>query len=337
VRARVSEGLDRMLRTGLNPYGLTYYLGLQGQGTARGNPNGRGLEGLIDVGAELGARTLEIHCAWLVRMGEAELAALGGRLRALGMEPIVSLGPPLEGVGESLRVAEAIGARTLRLGLTPVLAGDRAERADWPELVAQVRRTLRELAPQAEERGVALAIENHQDFTSGELVEFCREAGHGTGICLDTGNPLAVGEEPVAFARRVAPLVRHVHLKDYKPQWTDEGYRLVRCAIGDGAVPLAEIAKVLASHHTLLTASLEPGALEVRHIRLFRPEWWRGYPPRSAAELGPCLGAARQARLDEAADWRTPWEKGEDGETIIRYELDMIRRSAANLRHLGLM
>ena len=27
-------------------------------------------------------------------------------------------------------------------------------------------------------------------------------------------------------------------LKDYRVQFTDEGYRLVRCAIGDGAVPI---------------------------------------------------------------------------------------------------
>ncbi len=36
-----------MLQTGLNPYGLTYVLGLQGHGTERANPKGRGLEGFI--------------------------------------------------------------------------------------------------------------------------------------------------------------------------------------------------------------------------------------------------------------------------------------------------
>ena len=37
----------------------------------------------------------------------------------------------------------------------------------------------------------------------------------------------------------IAPHVRYLHLKDYRVQFTDEGYRLVRCAIGDGAVPFA--------------------------------------------------------------------------------------------------
>jgi len=54
-----------MLQIGLNPYGLTYYLGLQGQGTPRANPNGRGLAGFLAIAEELGAATIELHNAWL--------------------------------------------------------------------------------------------------------------------------------------------------------------------------------------------------------------------------------------------------------------------------------
>ena len=47
------------------------------------------------------------------------------------------------------------------------------------------------------------------------------------------------GEDPIAFTRRAAHRIRHVHLKDYRAQFTPEGFRLVRCAIGDGAVPFS--------------------------------------------------------------------------------------------------
>ncbi len=40
------------------------------------------------------------------------------------------------------------------------------------------------------------------------------------------------------------------HLKDYRVQFTDEGYRLVRCAIGDGAVPFMAMFDILAEHVT---------------------------------------------------------------------------------------
>ena len=54
-----------MLDIGLNPYGLTYVLGLQGRGTPRANPDGRGLDGFIAIAEELGAKTLEIYEPWL--------------------------------------------------------------------------------------------------------------------------------------------------------------------------------------------------------------------------------------------------------------------------------
>jgi hypothetical protein len=181
---------------------------------------------------------------------------------------------------------------------------------------------------------VSIAIENHQDFTSADLMELCVQAGDAVGITLDTGNAFPVAEAPLEFARAVAPRVRHVHLKDYRVQPTDEGYRLVRCAIGDGAVPFAELVEILGRD---LTASLEPGALQARHIRLFTEDWWRGYPPMDARRLAAALRAARVNRLGEDEDHRTPWERGERGEALISYERDMMLRSAANMRALGLM
>jgi sugar phosphate isomerase/epimerase len=326
-----------MLAVGLNPYGLAYTLGLQGAGTPRANPKGSGLEGFITIAAELGAKTLEIFEPWLASMNEAELRALSDRLAGLGMTPVVSSGLMMGPINRAIREATVLGATVVRVGLTPVLCGDRnAWGAKWPELVAGARTALKKHGPEAAAAGIWLAIENHQDFRSEELVGFCEEAGEGVGICFDTGNTFPVGEAPLPFTRWIAPYVCHVHLKDYQAQWTDEGYRLVRCAIGDGAVPFREMIAILAEHHEQLTAVLEPGALEARHVRLFTPEWWNGYPPMSAPELATCLAAARVRRLPDEADYRTPWERQEDGDALIRYELDMIRRSAANMKILGL-
>src|SRR5207237_1970735 len=97
---------------------------------------------------------------------------------------------------------------------------------------------LREVLPVAEELGLALAVENHQDATTEDLIRLYEMSGSSPafGITLDTGNPLSVGEEPVEAAERLAPLVRHIHLKDYTIHFAPEGYRLVRCAAGDGCI-----------------------------------------------------------------------------------------------------
>jgi 3-oxoisoapionate decarboxylase len=320
---------------GLNPYGLAYHLGLHGAGGPRANPKGAGLNGFIAIAIELGARTLEIFDPWLGALSDDDLRALRDRLRELGMTPVVSSGLMMGPFESALRSARFLDAKVIRYGLTTVLCGDRNVLGDkWKSLVADVSAALADRGPRAADEGRTLAIENHQDFCSDELVASCERA-RGLGICFDTGNTFPVAEAPLDFTRRIAPHVVHVHLKDYRVQFTDEGYRLIRCAIGDGAVPLPAVLDELAKHHGKLTAVLEPGALEARHVRLLRPEWWNGYPPKSAEALAACLAAARINRLPDDADWRTPWERGDDAE-IEAFELAMIRRSAANMRAIGL-
>lgn len=325
------------MRVGLNPYGLTWTLGLQGRGTPRGNPNGRGLAGLLDIAQELGARVVEIFDPWLAEMSDGEIADLGAALEDSDMTPIVSAGIDMMGPMESaFRSARLLKARTIRLGLSPILCGYRNAAGErWHMLNARIRAVLTEWGPRADDAGYRFGIENHQDFTSAELVAFCQST-RGIGITLDTGNTFPVAEAPLDFARRVAPHIVHIHLKDYRVQFTEEGYRLVRCAIGDGAVPLAEMLPIVEAANPEVTAVLEPGALEARHIRLFTADWWNGYAPRTAAEFAACLRAARVNKLPAEADYRTPWEREADGE-LEAYELDMIRRSAANMRALGIM
>lgn len=337
VEPTTAQG-DRRLTVGLNPYGLTYNLGLQGVGTDRANPAATGLDGFIGIAGEVGAKSLEIHDPWLTELGRAGRLDLADQLRGLGLLPIVSAAL-VEGVDVIVENAVDLGARTVRLGLSPVLCGDRNAfgAARWAQLIGEIRAALARIAPLAAAAGITVAIENHQDFGSAELVDFCEEAGDNIGITFDTGNAFPVAESPLSFARTAVSRIRHVHLKDYRVQFTDEGYRLVRCAIGDGAIPFPEIFDILLADGRSLTASLEPGALEARHVRLFTAAWWRGYAPKDARSLAATLAAARVNLLPEDADYRTPWERAAPGAELAAYERDMIVRSAANMRALGLM
>ena len=326
-----------MLLLGLNPYGQTYHLGIQAAGTPRANPNGAGLDGFVQLAEKIGARSIELHEPWLQDLDDAGLDALRDRLNSLKLVPIVGSGLPHAPPGSAIRPATRIGAKTVRLALTTVLCGDRAALGDdWPKLVGEVRAKLCRYAAMARESGITLAIENHQDFNAEELLELCDMAGPNVGICLDVANSFPVAEAPLPFATKLAPKVRHVHLKDYRVQFTDEGIRLVRCPIGDGAVPIRQIVDLLLAHHGTLTGSIELAALEARHVRLLTPQWWQGYPPITGATLAACLAAARKNRLADDADYRTPWEKGED-DRIAAFELNQLDRSVANMRALGLM
>ena len=318
-----------MLRLSLNPYGLAFTVGLQGRGTSPANPRAVGLDGFIALVRELKLSTIELDWRWITPLSREELLRLRDSLGGLRIIYSHWLAQEAgEGLIDPIERAAALGAAILRLHLTPVLEGARARFGPrWGEMVDHARRTLARDAPRAADAGLVLAIENHQDFGSEELVALAEALGEHVGIVLDTGNPFAVGEDPVAFARRAAHRIYHVHLKDYVAQFTNEGYRLVRCAIGDGCVPFDEIVAALEPHRIALAASIEPGALESRHIRLFTVDWWQGYPPRTAAELGTMLGRLRSKCLRDDADCRTPWERMAPPDDIVAYEMDQIHRS----------
>ncbi len=243
---------------------------------------------------------------------------------------------PLNRLPEAFPIAKQLGVQTLRAHLSPVLCGARAAQGEkWGDIVHGIRKDLLELGPRILDEGLVLAIENHQDFGSDELLEFCELGGSGIGITLDTGNPLAVAEDPIAFAEKVGHKVRHVHLKDYRAQETPEGYRLVRCAIGDGAIPFDEICEILSQHRDGLTASLEPGALEARHVKLLTPEWWNGYAPRSESEKRVSLPASRINAIPPGDNWMTPWERGADSDTVAKFEMDQMMKSVQNMQAMG--
>jgi sugar phosphate isomerase/epimerase len=322
---------------GLNPYGITYYLGIQAIGTPRANPRGAGLDGFLNLAVELGGRAVELWEGWLKPLDDAGLAALRRRLESMGLVPIISSGLHNGDVDLCIRWAKALGADRMRFALTPILRGERAlDFARWDELVKSTRQKLASAAPKAAAEGLIICIENHQDFTSRELADFCEEFGPSVRIVYDTANSFPVAEAPLDFTRVVAPYVRYVHAKDYTVQMTTEGFRLVRCPSGDGAVPFRELFAILAEHHDDMLAAIEIGALEARHVKLFTPDWWQGYAPRQAEELAACLLAAQRNRLAETDEWRTPWEREADHE-LIEYELRQVRRSAENLKALGLM
>jgi sugar phosphate isomerase/epimerase len=325
-----------MLRVGLNPYGLSYTVGLQ-PSAPHDRPEPIGLSGFVALSRDLGGQCIELHGRWLAPLEDAELSRMGAALRESGITVVCSdwFHTSDDTLAEAVRCSRAIGAALLRVHLTPVLEGARARLGTgWLEMVTRARTALTIEARRAADVGLSVAVENHQDFTSEELLAIAEEAGGNVGIVFDTGNPFSVGEDPLGFAKRAAGRIRHVHLKDYVAQFTTEGYRLVRCAVGDGCVPLADIAAMMPSG---LTASIEPGALEARHIRIFAADWWTGYPPRDARELAQALGRLQRRKLPDSAESRTPWERGVLGQALVDYELDQIRRSVTNLKALGII
>jgi sugar phosphate isomerase/epimerase len=326
-----------MIKVGLNPYGIAFSLGMQGMGTPRANPRPLTVEQYLELVQDIGSTGIELDAGYYSRLDAARQATVRQAVQVSGWWVVLArFFRPADNYGPTIEMARALGATLIRVSLTTVLCGDRALPAHkWAEVLPTIRPELTKVARQLADSGMRIAIENHQDFTGAELMDFATSCGENVGIAMDMANPLAVGENPVDFARLVAPRIMHLHLKNYWPQWTDQGYRLFRSPIGDGVVPFQAIFAEFAGKD--ITAGLELGALDNRHIRLLTDEWWQHYPERSARQLAKGLLAARVARMAESEDHRTPWEAQAAPERIMAYELDQLWRSVENIAGWGML
>ncbi len=237
---------------------------------------------------------------------------------------------------KAIELASQVGSEEVRTLVGGAkIGGDRRPMAGrWQSFMQEILQKLREATTLAERAGVNLAVENHQDLASEELLWLCESiASPHFGITLDTGNPLATAEEPVDFARRVAPFVKNIHLKDYFIYLSEEGYRLVRSPLGQGVVDFPALFTIFADACPNATMAVELGALEARHIRVLTDDYWHEYPPRTAQQLASVLRfALDRARL--VGNWRTPYERHEPQETIIAYEKQQLAASLAYLAAL---
>jgi sugar phosphate isomerase/epimerase len=324
---------------GLAAHSFGYLGGWSGAGAPRACPQPLDAYSLMDLAAERGLAGVEFPPTW--GLGSLDTAALEkARAYAEGRGLFVVVDGGIVDADELralLPAASALGARTVRTTISSILCGDRrAVRDSWPEYLDEIVRRLQAVRGLAEECGVSIALENHQDVTSEELTMLCeRTASPFVGVNLDASNPLAVAEDPLEFARRIAPYLKNVHLKDYYIYRTPQGYRLVRSAIGAGVLDVPGLLDLCAREAPGATVSIELGALHARHVRFLEDDFWPGYPERHVERVLPVLRLREQRARPDGEDWRTPWEREEPGEALAAYEMRQLDESVAYLRSLA--
>ncbi|MDD9269658.1 sugar phosphate isomerase/epimerase family protein [Paenibacillus sp. GCM10023248] len=225
---------------------------------------------------------------------------------------------------DALQMADRVGALTVRTVVGGAkFGGDRRHMVgSWQPFLQSILRSFQEVMDSANPAGANLAVENHQDLASEELLWLCENiSSKKFGITLDTGNPLATAEEPVEFFRRVAPYVKNVHLKEYAIYSSEEGYRLVRKPLGQGVINFPELLGIFDEVNPQVTMSVEHGALEARHVRVLQEDFWNEYPERSARQLTGLLRFVKNHARNNG-DWQTPFEKGAPADVIAAYELE---------------
>jgi sugar phosphate isomerase/epimerase len=361
---------DSKLPMLLTAYGVPYTMGYIPSADGAPNPTPLTALQLMDKAVELGLSGIELPLTTRVPSFEGRVVELplgcddlGAELRSRGLSVVADYGVIVDTTAEHfadyLRTAQRLGASVVRATLSNMLCGDRRTCAEgWPARLSAVATRLRDVLPVAEELGISIAMENHQDATTDDLIALHELSGGSAayGITFDTGNPLAMGEDPVEAARRLAHLVRHVHLKDYTIHFAPEGYRLVRCAAGDGVIDFPSILKFLGFNSppsqvedslwrgggrgrvevqptNCLLPGIEIAAQATRTIPILDPGWWSTYPNREAHDP-PALRILRSKGRPLDEPYSSAWERGEPPDAVLREEWSVLTRSVAYFRSL---
>jgi sugar phosphate isomerase/epimerase len=164
-------------------------------------------------------------------------------------------------IQKGIRICKKLGSTVLRSVLGFKRFDPTTSIADELEIG---RNNIASSVPALERSGVRLAIENHGDVTSDELVDIVEQIDSpNVGICLDVGNSLCVLEDPWAAAERMIPFAFTTHFKDYTITGTPSGCTITGVPLGEGVLPLLDLYRLIQEQgivdRLILEIPVEPG------------------------------------------------------------------------------
>jgi len=168
------------------------------------------------------------------------------------------------------------------------------------EAVIKVMKSLRSVALDA---GIKFAFENHAgDLRSTELLALIRETG--TNICgalFDPANALWAMENPMDALKVLGSNIICTSVRDVTVWATDEGITFQGMAIGEGMLDFTLFAKTMAELCMGVPLHVETISNSARPVPFLNPEFWKGFPNLSAAEIIGFLNMARKGKSLEIA------------------------------------
>lgn len=132
------------------------------------------------------------------------------------------------------------------------------KKTDVKKEIEKAISVLNNLKPKLKEYGIKLAIENHCDATADELLQIIKRVNDpNIGVCVDLGNFMINLENPTESVEKLAPYIVTTHFKDYNSTMMNWGFKTYGVALGDGAIDLNAILKILTEKSKLDRIMLE--------------------------------------------------------------------------------
>lgn len=235
----------------------------------------------------------------------------------------------LERFTAAMRTAAEVGVAAAR---TTIIPGRRYEYFDSLEMFREYekrgRQSLELAAPVAEKLRVPLAVENHKDHRNAERVALFEHISSAfVGACVDTGNSLALLEDPLETVRALAPWAHSVHLKDQAVHAYADGFLLADIPLGQGCFDLKQMVTILRRAKPNVQFSLELITRDPLQVPTHTDKYWATLPDLPARDLARTLRLVRDRSTDnlQYTSKMSDAEKLSCEDSNVRESLDFAR------------
>lgn len=162
---------------------------------------------------------------------------------------------------EAIATAKALGADIVKVSMDLVrprpLAGSRFH----PRVKEQMQSFATQLkasAPVAEAAGIKIAVENHCDSFSEEILWLLDLVDHpAVGACIDTVNALMVMEDPMQAIANLAPRAFTNHFRDDRIELQRYGFKLSGAALGEGDIDMKRAYEIFRTTSSMRRINIE--------------------------------------------------------------------------------
>ena len=236
----------------------------------------------------------------------------------------------------TINIAQVLGSTVARCFLGTW--EDRLSQGGIEHHMKNTVRVFRNVASQARDAGVRIAIENHAgDMQAREVVRLIEEAGSDfVGVTVDSGNATWSLENPLQNLEILGPYAVSSGIRDSMVWEVPNGFRVQWTAMGEGCVNQVAYMERFAQLCPGVPVQLEIISGVQREFPCMRQDFWRPYPWALARDFAFFASLAKQGKALNPFDVAKENNPTKATATYQRDELERSIRYCREVLGLGL-
>jgi len=224
---------------------------------------------LFDLAVDLGLDGLHLDDGVLESLEPAYLREVNATAGEHGLYLEYNFSMDMGGMGigiqhdldEAIATAKSLGADIVKISMDLIRPRPVSGSRFHPDVLEQMKAFAARLTasvPAAEDAGIRIAVENHCDSFSEEILWLLDRVNHpSVGACIDTVNALMVMEDPIQAIENLAPRAFTNHFRDDRIEFQRYGFKLTGTAVGEGDIDMKRAYDIIKNRSTMRRINIE--------------------------------------------------------------------------------